>query len=250
MSMLLMVNAMRTKVGNPLRKLVLIKLADNANDHGECWPSYQHIADQCEISPRSVMRHIDFLCAAGLVRKEYRQGPKGNSSNLYTITLLGDTKSLGVVTQSHQGGDTKSPGGGDRESPRTSNSFEPINEPLNLGACAPVEDHFELAWKAYPKREGANPKNKALSAWNARIKEGVKPGAMVEGVKRYAAFSKDKGNTGTGYVMQAVRFFGTERAFENEWSVSSPAAASKHHGFERRDYFEGLTQREDGTYAL
>jgi hypothetical protein len=34
------------KVGNSLRKLVLIKLADNANDKGECWPSYQHIADQ------------------------------------------------------------------------------------------------------------------------------------------------------------------------------------------------------------
>ena len=50
MSMELMVKAMKVKVGNPLRKLVLLKLADNASDHGECWPSYQHIADQCEIS--------------------------------------------------------------------------------------------------------------------------------------------------------------------------------------------------------
>jgi hypothetical protein len=45
MSMELMVKAMKTKVGNPLRKLVLVKLADNASDQGECWPSYQHIAD-------------------------------------------------------------------------------------------------------------------------------------------------------------------------------------------------------------
>lgn len=37
MSMLLMVQAMRARVGNPLRKLVLIKLADNANDEGESW---------------------------------------------------------------------------------------------------------------------------------------------------------------------------------------------------------------------
>jgi hypothetical protein len=50
MSMDLMVRAMKIKVGNPLRKLVLLKLADNASDLGECWPSYQHIADQCEIS--------------------------------------------------------------------------------------------------------------------------------------------------------------------------------------------------------
>ena len=58
MSMTLMVKALKTKVGNPLRKLVLLKLADNANDQGECWPSYQCIADQCEMSKRSVMIHI------------------------------------------------------------------------------------------------------------------------------------------------------------------------------------------------
>lgn len=76
MSMELMVKAMKVKVGNPLRKLVLLKLADNASDHGECWPSYQHIADQCEISKRSVMIHIDALCECGLVKKELRPGQK------------------------------------------------------------------------------------------------------------------------------------------------------------------------------
>ena len=59
MSMELMVKAMKAKVGNPLRKLVLIKLADNANDQGECWPSYQNIAEQCEITRRSVMNHVN-----------------------------------------------------------------------------------------------------------------------------------------------------------------------------------------------
>lgn len=34
MSMSLMAKAMSIRVGNPLRKLVLIKLADNANDKG------------------------------------------------------------------------------------------------------------------------------------------------------------------------------------------------------------------------
>ena len=38
MSMLLMVAAMKAKLGNPIRKLVLIKLADNANDDGICCP--------------------------------------------------------------------------------------------------------------------------------------------------------------------------------------------------------------------
>jgi hypothetical protein len=47
-----MAKAMGVKVGNSLRKLVLIKLADNANDKGECWPSYQHIADHANAAER------------------------------------------------------------------------------------------------------------------------------------------------------------------------------------------------------
>lgn len=130
MSMNLMAKAMSITVGNPLRKLVLIKLADNANDKGECWPSYQHIADQCEISKRSVMRHIDDLCEFGFLRKEYRPGPKGNSSNIYHLSLDGDRESLRVVTESHPPGDRVSPPPSDTVSPRTSHSIESVNEPI------------------------------------------------------------------------------------------------------------------------
>lgn len=142
MSMLLMVHAMKTKVGNPLRKLVLIKLADNASDDGQCWPSYQHIADQCEISTRSVMRHVDALCDAGLLRKETRPGPKGNTSNLYTLMLSDAARSVGV-TQCHKGGDRESLGGSDRESPRTSHSLEPVNEPVSPSAPKRQKVTFE-----------------------------------------------------------------------------------------------------------
>lgn len=130
--MILMVKAMQTKVGNPLRKLVLIKLADNANDKGECWPSYQHIADQCEISRRSAMEHIDKLEVMGFLRKEFRiGGEKGNKSNLYILLLSGAGDSLGVVQEIHQGGAGDSLGGGAGDSPRTSHSFESVIEPNN-----------------------------------------------------------------------------------------------------------------------
>lgn len=113
------------------------------------------------------------------------------------------------------------------------------------------DDDFERAWRLYPKREGANPKNKALSAWKARRKEGVSAESMIEGLARYAAFSAAKGNVGTEYIMQGARFFGPGREFENEWKAAPAVqAASRHHGFEQRDYFEGLTQREDGSYGL
>ncbi|EBC5997318.1 helix-turn-helix domain-containing protein [Salmonella enterica] len=90
MSMNLMAKAMSIKVGNPLRKLVLIKLADNANDNGECWPSYQHIADHCECSKSAVKEHISALIKLGLMTKENRVGVnngKGNTSNVYRLHL-------------------------------------------------------------------------------------------------------------------------------------------------------------------
>ncbi|ELY5939594.1 helix-turn-helix domain-containing protein [Cronobacter malonaticus] len=90
MSMSLMAKAMAIKVGNPLRKLVLIKLADNASDNGECWPSYKHIAEHCECSKSAVRDHIGALISMGLVVKENRPGVKngkGNASNVYYLKL-------------------------------------------------------------------------------------------------------------------------------------------------------------------
>ncbi|HFO5057669.1 TPA: helix-turn-helix domain-containing protein, partial [Escherichia coli] len=87
MSMNLMAKAMNIKVGNPLRKLVLIKLADNANDNGECWPSYQHVADQCEVSRSTVKSHIRALEEMGLLKRECRRKGELNQSNVFYLTL-------------------------------------------------------------------------------------------------------------------------------------------------------------------
>lgn len=252
MSMDLMVQAMKIKVGNPLRKLVLLKLADNASDLGECWPSYQHIADQCEISKRSVMNHIEALCECGLIKKELRTGPKGNSSNVYQLNLrsAGDSpggsanRSLPGATDSLPGA-RDSPGGSAGAAPRISHSFEPVNEPVNepikhtgasATASAPARSakqdyspEFETAWQAYPKRAGGNSKAAAFKAWKTRLKEGVKPEVMLAGVKRYAAYARATGSVGTQYVKQAASFFGPDRHFEESWQAPS-APGGGHNG--------------------
>nr|DAL60701.1 MAG TPA_asm: helix-turn-helix domain protein [Caudoviricetes sp.] len=116
MSMRLMVEVFHTEVGDPMHKLVLLKLADNANDNGECYPSYHHIAKECEISKRTAMRAVDSLCEKGLLIKQprYLIGGKEQTSNFYVIVLPSlhgsVTMTPGVVTQSHQGSDTESPG--------------------------------------------------------------------------------------------------------------------------------------------
>ncbi|HBQ5956554.1 TPA: helix-turn-helix domain-containing protein [Klebsiella pneumoniae subsp. pneumoniae] len=136
MSMTLMAKAMAIKTGNPIRKLVLIKLADNANDSGECWPSYKHIADHCECSKSAVRDHIDALISMGLLVKENRPGVKngkGNASNLYCMNLDNPMppKSIAPMPSESTGMPPKSiapmPCGGTR----TSHSFEPVIEPTD-----------------------------------------------------------------------------------------------------------------------
>ena len=116
MSMRLMVEVFHTEVGNPMHKLVLLKLADNANDNGECYPSYQHIAKQCEIGKSTAMRAIDALCEKGLLIKQprYLIGGKEQTSNFYVIVLPSLQGSVtvtpGVVSERHQGSVTVTPG--------------------------------------------------------------------------------------------------------------------------------------------
>ncbi|ENC0933044.1 helix-turn-helix domain-containing protein [Escherichia coli] len=268
-----MVKAMKIRVGNPLRKLVLIKLADNASDQGECWPSYQHIADQCEISKRSVMNHITALCESGLVKKVSRKGEKGNSSNIYLLRLDGAKDSPGGSANNSLPSATNSPGGAGvalggsaGDSPRTSHSFEPVKEPVNestIGASADASaparsarqeyspefeqawqeysPEFEQAWQEYPKRAGGNSKSAAFKAWKARIREGIKPETMLDGVKRYAAWVRATGNIGTQFVKQAATFFGPDRHFEESWQQPAAPGGGRTtglpiSGFSEQDY--------------
>ena len=146
MSMRLMVQAMNCEVGNPARKLVLLKLADNANDDGICFPSYQYIADKCEMSKRSAISHIDDLIKMGFVTKKARKNKDGSSANLYllhleqgseksalggeNISLGSENFALGGSEKSALGGENISLGsenfalgGSEKSAPITSHSF-------------------------------------------------------------------------------------------------------------------------------
>ena len=135
MSMLLTAQAMKLKVGNPTRKLVLLKLADNANDKGECFPSYQHIADHCEVSRRSVISHIDALIKMGLVEKKSRKNQDGSSSNLYILHLEKGSENISPPSENI--------------SPITNHSInQSINQNNIVRTVQNFEMHFEQFWQA------------------------------------------------------------------------------------------------------
>ena len=88
-------------------KLVLIKLADNANDDGECWPSHRRVAEDTGLSRRTVIRYVKLLAEAGLIRLEHRVNGVGNLPNRYVLRC--EETSSPLVTRCHYPGDSMSP---------------------------------------------------------------------------------------------------------------------------------------------
>lgn len=78
--------AIKHPVGDSLQKLVLIVMADIANENRQCWPSHQYIADRAECSRSTVIRCVAELEKKGLVSRQRRAGDSGlKSSNVYTL---------------------------------------------------------------------------------------------------------------------------------------------------------------------
>lgn len=72
-------------------RLVLVALADMADDHGVCWPSVSTLAERCVKSTRTVQRALLTLASANLICCEPRQRADGSStSNRYVLQLGGD----------------------------------------------------------------------------------------------------------------------------------------------------------------
>ncbi|WP_258114544.1 helix-turn-helix domain-containing protein [Escherichia coli] len=116
-----------------------------------------------------------------------------------------------------------------KHDPQVNSKHDPQDIGASADASAPARSarqeyspEFEQAWQEYPKRAGGNSKSAAFKAWKARLREGIKPEAMLDGVKRYAAWVRATGNTGTQFVKQAATFFGPDRHFEDFWQ--QPAA--------------------------
>ncbi|MEZ8688518.1 helix-turn-helix domain-containing protein [Vibrio splendidus] len=80
------------KTGSPINKLVLLKLADNADARGVCFPSLNYLAQYCEVSVRTVKRHVNELEKQGFVKRIKRFDDSGRQrSNIYQLRLPKDS---------------------------------------------------------------------------------------------------------------------------------------------------------------
>lgn len=88
------------------QKLVLLALADNANDQGRCWPSISTISRKCQLSERCVYEQLARLEKRRLLGIETGGGAL---SNCYTLKLPKTTPERGAGVNAAQGS-TPEPG--------------------------------------------------------------------------------------------------------------------------------------------
>lgn len=126
----------------PNAKLILMALADAANDEGDCWPKMKTLAAKCCVSQRTVQRMLKEFVASGLLTARPRFNHEGRQvSNNYTLnqkpwpdnltpsplssTSEGDSSgSPGMTQQCHSGGVTAV---ADQQPPEEP-SIEPLGE--------------------------------------------------------------------------------------------------------------------------
>lgn len=92
--------ATRQKVGGPIGKSILIMLANYANAEGECFPSHQRIADDCECDRRTVLRWMRNFDKLGLLERERRRRKDGTQTSDFITLKLSDFMSPGKANQS------------------------------------------------------------------------------------------------------------------------------------------------------
>lgn len=86
-STLFLFAACDAEVGDAMAKLVLIDIANRANDDGECWPSVATIAKRCQTTPRTVTAKIAYLIEHGWIEKTNRARDGIKTSNLYRLPI-------------------------------------------------------------------------------------------------------------------------------------------------------------------
>ena len=146
------------EAGSTLNKAVLVRLGNQANRAGQCWPSVEHLAATIEASRRSVIRSINELQRRGLVARCRRAGRAGDGrATTYQLPLerirehakKGDTLS----PIDNEIGDTQSKIGdslskiGDTLSPQ---HYRTVKNTLSVGTA----ERFSEWFATYPRQAG------------------------------------------------------------------------------------------------
>lgn len=186
-------------------KVVLLALADHANDRGECWPSVSLLMQRAYVGERTVQRALQSLENGGFIIRERRQRENGSdTSNLYRLMLtkvsqcvsvevsVDQRKSGGVNLAPHpeDGGVTQTGGEGVTQTGGEGGLHDTLRTVIKNHQEEPSsilsDADFDEFWAAYPKRPN-NPRKKAMAAYR-KARKNVSQKQLLTAVGLYAAY--------------------------------------------------------------
>ena len=147
-------------------KLVLLMLANYANDRHQTYPSYKKLAELCACNERTVMRAINQLKELNLLTVTKRYGEDGKqTSNTFTLYVRGDKKDRVGVTK------------------RTPNTIRDIHNNNNVVRGDKYTSEFLEWWNLYPRKDGS--KAKAFESWKKATNKFIEMSNLLSATKKF-----------------------------------------------------------------
>lgn len=165
------------------QKLVLLALADNANDEGHCWPSVDTLARKCDLTDRAVRIQIDGLIHQKLVVME-QGGGREHPNHYFLFPVNPEQHSVNTIqgmafTESHAETLNAMPKKGERHSGEPS---VPIKEPSLSKEGSVKQESLTESNSVHPRVRARKVDHKVIDRVRATLDKAFKhkPGLMWE----------------------------------------------------------------------
>lgn len=164
--------------------LVLLAIADFADDDGYCWPSVRRIAEKARMTERGVQKIVRRLCDEGRLSVEMGGGRGG--SNRYCVSLQNperetpndvhpERETPNMETETPNVG-AKTPNGG---SPKPSRTIKETSEDIRAILCQVLSKEVADDFIAHRKAKRANLTKRAAKLIAAELAKCRDPEAAV-----------------------------------------------------------------------
>lgn len=156
--------AIRQKVGSPTGKVLLLCLANYADENGECWPSQTTISNEAELGERATRDWLKALEDAGFIERRRRNRADGSrTSDLFRLCLEKRTENPPSGLPAKSAGRPNQPAGSSAPTGISRRAYrqempgnEPVREPSEeptTSAHARGGSGFDIFWDSWPEKE-------------------------------------------------------------------------------------------------
>lgn len=188
-------------------KLVLLKIADAANDDGgDAWPALATIATECGLDRKTVKRSIRRLIELGELTEEVNAGGpidrrRDRRTNRYTV--LRNEGAQRPPVESHEGAESPLRGGTAPPNPS-------MNHPIPITRDRePFAAEFAEVWEHYPRKLS---RAAAFSAYRARRRAGVSREELETATINYARVREGEE---IEYTLHGATFYGPRERWKD-----------------------------------